>query len=148
MLNIESRFEGDISKLQSLPETIKQQVGLAFSAVVMDIEARAKSNAVDSLNTTGQATGSLASSITHSELDTANLRAEIGSSKVYAAIHEFGGVIEARESPYLVFQLPDGSWRKCKSVTIPARPYLRPAMDATMGDLGDLFQQKLSVILV
>lgn len=50
-------------------------------------------------------------------------------SLVYAAIHEFGGVITAKASEWLHFKLPNGDWVMTKSVTIPARPYLRPAYD-------------------
>lgn len=48
---------------------------------------------------------------------------------VYAAIHEFGGTITAKNSPYLVFQTADGAWHKVRSVTMPAKPYMRPAVD-------------------
>lgn len=51
----------------------------------------------------------------------------------YAAIHEFGGEIMARNGPYLVFPMaaPGGGYFIVKKpkVLIQARPYLRPAMD-------------------
>jgi phage gpG-like protein len=54
-----------------------------------------------------------------------------GSTDVrYALIHELGGVIVPVRAQALKFRLPDGSFRIVKSVTIPARPYLRPAADA------------------
>lgn len=54
-----------------------------------------------------------------------------GSTDVrYALIHELGGVIVPVRAQALKFKLPDGSFRIVKSVTIPARPYLRPAADA------------------
>ena len=48
---------------------------------------------------------------------------EIGNNIVYGAIHQFGGVIRAKNAPALIFSLGD---RKIavESVTIPARPYL------------------------
>lgn len=45
-------------------------------------------------------------------------------------IHERGGVITAKRKPYLTFQV-GGQWVKVKSVTIPPRPFLAPAVDAT-----------------
>jgi phage virion morphogenesis protein len=50
----------------------------------------------------------------------------IGSHKVYAAIHQFGGVIEPREKRVLAFRPPGGgkAWGFARRVTIPARPYL------------------------
>lgn len=47
----------------------------------------------------------------------------------YARIHELGGTIVPRNAKALVIPQPDGSVRFVKSVTIPARPYLRPAAD-------------------
>lgn len=47
----------------------------------------------------------------------------------YALIHELGGTIVATKAKALAIPQPDGSVRFVKSVTIPARPYLRPAGD-------------------
>ena len=52
----------------------------------------------------------------------------VGTHVIYAAIHEFGGTITAKNKPFLVFKVDD-QWVRVKSVTIPARPYLRPALD-------------------
>lgn len=54
---------------------------------------------------------------------------------VYARIHEYGGVIKAKNAPYMVFQTSDGAWHSVKSVKIPARPYLRPAFDEHGDDM-------------
>jgi HK97 gp10 family phage protein len=73
-------------------------------------------------------------------IDTGNLRSSIrtrlpkhgvvlvGTHVVYAAIHEFGGTITAKNAPWLVFKV-GGQWVRTKSVNIRARPYLRPALD-------------------
>ncbi len=54
-----------------------------------------------------------------------------GSTDVrYALIHELGGVIVPVRAKALSIPQADGSVRFVKSVTIPARPYLRPAADA------------------
>lgn len=47
----------------------------------------------------------------------------------YALIHELGGTIVATKAKALAIPQPDGSVRFVKSVTIPPRPYLRPAAD-------------------
>jgi phage virion morphogenesis protein len=47
----------------------------------------------------------------------------IGTNKIYAAVHQFGATIEARQAPALVFRL-GGRLVKTQSVEIPARPYL------------------------
>lgn len=60
-----------------------------------------------------------------------------GSTDVrYALIHELGGVIVPVRAQALRFKRPDGSFRIVKSVTIPARPYLRPAADAVYPQLA------------
>lgn len=56
------------------------------------------------------------------------LASVVGTRTPYARIHEFGGVIRAKNAPYLVFKLRDGTFRSVKSVTMPARPYVAPAI--------------------
>lgn len=75
-------------------------------------------------------------------IDTGNLKASISAEPegsgavtigprnvIYAAIHEFGGVIRAVKAKALRFRTEDGAWHTVKAVTIPARPYARPALD-------------------
>jgi len=50
-------------------------------------------------------------------------RLEIGTNKVYAAIHQFGGVIVPKRYPALVFRI-GGKLAFARKVTIPARPFL------------------------
>lgn len=54
---------------------------------------------------------------------------------VYARIQELGGTIVPRNGEALHFRLPDGTFATVKSVTLPARPYLRPAGDAKYPNL-------------
>ena len=57
--------------------------------------------------------------------------ARIGTNKPYAAIHQFGGTIKAKNKPYLVFKVGDGFlW--VKQVKIPARPYLPMSKGGTL----------------
>ncbi|WP_048648950.1 hypothetical protein [Nitratireductor soli] len=48
---------------------------------------------------------------------------------VYARIQEEGGTIRPKKAKALAVPLPDGGVALVQSVTIPARPYLRPAAD-------------------
>lgn len=48
---------------------------------------------------------------------------KVGTNKVYAAIHQFGGTIRPKNAPALFFKMGSGFVR-AKSVTIPARPFL------------------------
>jgi phage gpG-like protein len=47
----------------------------------------------------------------------------IGTNVLYAAIHQYGGTIKAKNSPYLRFRVPrrNGRWVRVKQVTIPQR---------------------------
>jgi hypothetical protein len=47
---------------------------------------------------------------------------------VYAKQKEYGGVIKAKNAPYLVFQI-DGQWVQIKQVYQAPQPAFRPAMD-------------------
>jgi hypothetical protein len=47
----------------------------------------------------------------------------VAAPRFIAEILDRGGTINARRKPYLSFKLPDGTWRKAKSVTIPARKW-------------------------
>jgi hypothetical protein len=53
----------------------------------------------------------------------------------YALIHELGGVITPLVAKVLAFEL-NGQLVFARSVTIPARPYLRPAADAIYPSLA------------
>ena len=49
---------------------------------------------------------------------------EWGTNIEYAAIHQFGGTISAKDGGLLFFTGADGQLRSVPSVTIPARPFL------------------------
>ncbi len=49
----------------------------------------------------------------------------VGTNLVYAAIHEYGGIIRPKVKQFLRFVI-DGRVIFAKAVQIPARPYLRP----------------------
>lgn len=50
-------------------------------------------------------------------------RAEIGTNDIRARIHNYGGVIKAKNKPYLHFKVGD-NWVKVKQVKIKARPFI------------------------
>lgn len=57
--------------------------------------------------------------------------AEVGSRLIYAAIHEYGGEIRPVRARFLRFQIGDKIIFTKGPVLIPARPYLKPALDET-----------------
>lgn len=49
----------------------------------------------------------------------------VGTNKIYAGIHQFGGTIRAKSAAGLRFQLPGGlGFRRVMEVEMPARPFL------------------------
>ncbi len=59
-----------------------------------------------------------------------------GSNRIYAAIHQHGGVIKAKDAPYLQFQV-NGQWVRVSQVEIPARTYLGISQD-NWADMADI----------
>lgn len=54
-----------------------------------------------------------------------NDRVEVGSNKIYAAVHQLGATIRPVQANALHFQLPGGlGFVTAQQVIIPARPYL------------------------
>jgi HK97 gp10 family phage protein len=140
-------FSVDISrlkaKLNKLGDAAADVLGDAVNAGAKIIEAHAKINLENRpLKTT---TGNLKNSI-QSQIDSTsrtNATASVGPRNVvYAAIQEFGGIINAREGGYLRFQI-DGQWITVRSVTIPARPYLRPALDENKDEIREAIMTTL-----
>lgn len=73
-----------------------------------------------------------------------------GSAAVpYAKVHEFGMTIKAKNGPNLIFPVgfPGGfAIARVPSVTIPARPFLRPALDDTTPQIIEHVQKELQTL--
>ena len=64
--------------------------------------------------------------------------ATIAPHKVYARIQELGGTIRPKSAARLAWRDPDsGKWCTAKQVTLPPRPYLRPAVEDHMTEIRD-----------
>lgn len=62
-----------------------------------------------------------------------------GTDLEYAAMQEFGGEIVPKNAKMLAFEV-EGKLVFAKRVTIPARPYLRPAFDEQKGEAVKVFR--------
>lgn len=69
-------------------------------------------------------------------------RIALGSDLKYAAIHEDGGTIKPKNAEWLVFKTAKG-WVKTKSVTMPARPHLGPALEEAAVDFPAIMQREI-----
>lgn len=68
--------------------------------------------------------------------------AEWGVNRIYAAIHQFGGMIKAKAAGALKFRLPNGAFAVVKAVRMPARPYLG-VNDDDRADILDVFERRI-----
>jgi len=88
---------------------------------------------------TGRLRGSLTKRVTVSG---GRVVAQVGTNVKYAAIHEYGGTIEAKGGGRLHFVI-GGVHYSPKSVKIPERPFLRPSVAAqksrTLEIIGDAY---------
>ncbi len=110
------------ARLIAGPHRFKQgsQNGIKFAMQVVETDAK-------SLGDLHSRSGNLRRSISTSVKETATTQiGAISSSAIYAAIHEFGGTIKS-VGRIMNFE-GDYGWKKLRSVTIPARPFLRPAL--------------------
>lgn len=71
--------------------------------------------------------------------------AEWGVNRIYAAIHQFGGVIKAKSSGALKFKMPNGGFTVVKAVRMPARPYLG-VNDGDRADILDVFTRHIGSV--
>jgi phage gpG-like protein len=127
VIGLNITFTAEASKFPNLNE-VEQKLHSALVHSAEKVEAAAKTNVDERLNRTGLATGALRESI--STQFEGQFKASIVSNSVYASIHEFGGVIQAKNAPYLVFKTADGAWHSVKEVTIRATPFLQPALES------------------
>ena len=105
------------------------------------IEGAAKVNASSGRPGLNIKTGALVGSITVEPAKSTNTFAEvdIGPSVLYARIHEFGGIIVPVHAPRLSWiDETTGEFRSAYVVQIPARPYMRPAVDENEDNIANV----------
>jgi HK97 gp10 family phage protein len=134
------KFQAKLSRMSKAAASEKILDSLEAGARV--IEAHAKNNAREKLNK--NPTGFLTNSIGVKREGKSVLVGVFGV--VYAKIHEFGGVIKARAAKLLVFRI-GGKLIRTKSVHIPARPYLRPAVDENMPAINEAIGDAMAELL-
>ena len=107
------------------------------------IEAHAKINANRIFSS--KATNTLAGSII-TEVDKAgrtDASVNVGPTVVYGRIQELGGVIKPVIAKMLSWVGDGGERIFANSVTLPPRPYLRPAVDENLNDIQDAIAHQI-----
>jgi phage gpG-like protein len=116
-------------------DAVVKETGLAGQ----DIVATSKKKYLSGRPGLNVRTGNLRSRINYSTReDGDHVFLTVGTDVIYGRIHEYGGQIVAKNAPALRFQV-DGKWAFAKSVYIPPRPYLAPAVAENM----DPFQTRI-----
>jgi len=123
------------------PDAIRAVSGDTLAKAVMAggqvVEAYAKINVNETFSSHATGGAGLAGSIQTvlDKADESSAEASVGPTVVYGRIHELGGTILPIHGEYLTFQTYDGQWHKVKVVHMPARPYLRPALDSHQDEI-------------
>ena len=135
-----SEFVPKLRKLSSAArgEALKDTV--EAGARVIEANAKINANQVFSNN----ATNALANSITVEVNGSGNsVTANIGPTVIYGRIHELGGIIKPITAKMLSWISETGERVFAKVVHMPARPYLRPAVDGHEEDIRDAMAETL-----
>ena len=118
-------------------EAVKAAINQTMSAAVI----RAKNNH-DWQNRTGTLEGSI-DIVDYAHETAGGVTGVWGSRDVrYALIHELGGVIVPKTAAALHFEI-GGEHVMVSQVTMPARPYLRPAADAEYPKLAGRIKRRV-----
>ena len=119
------------AKFEAMADAVKAETASnALEAGATVIQMYAQDNIRTKLNK--HPTGFLANSVT---VKKEGKGVTVGPRNVvYAAIHEFGGTIVPLNAKMLHFMI-DGKDVFAHAVRIPARPYLRPAVDAHIPEI-------------
>lgn len=108
------------------------------------IEAQAKINVV---NTFKHITGALANSIqTTLESSSADQAVvAVGPTVIYGRIQELGGTIKPLTAKKLHWVNENGEHRSAYEVTLPARPYMKPAVEDHQADIIQAVSENLRI---
>lgn len=126
------------------PETLEKGV----MAGATQIEAFARININQTFNGHGERglQGSMFSVLVEASKDYAE--AAIGPSKIYGRIHELGGIIKPVFAKMLSWIDPESGERIfARIVHMPARPYLRPAVDEHKPEILDVIGAEIAAQL-
>jgi HK97 gp10 family phage protein len=102
---------------------------------VVEAYARINANSVFSSKATNYLAGSIHTEIVRS--DDTSVEVAIGSNVEHARIHELGGTIKPVFKKMLSWVNDQGERVFANVVHMPARPYLRPALDEHHDDIRD-----------
>lgn len=109
------------------------------------IETNAKINVEMTFSSKATGGAGLAGSIQTVVAESSDTKAEVdvGPTVIYGRIHELGGIILPIFAKMLSWVTDTGERVFANKVQIPARPYLRPAVDNHIDDIRDAVEHQL-----
>ena len=141
------RFEGQDDFRRGMDKTAKDMPGRIYKAVVQScslIETRAKTHHLAGATLKAR-THELQKSVKSRVRQSGNtVSGRVGSRMLYAAIHEYGGIIRPKNAKYLVFRI-DSKWIRTKKVTMPKREWLSKSLRDVQGQIEIIFGRQIEI---
>lgn len=146
MTTIKIELDGQEELVRNLSKISKAvATGIAEDAVTEGaavVQYNAQLNATHVFS--NKQTGALRNSIAYETKQTGTgAEAEIGPSVIYARIQEYGGTIRPVHAQALHWVM-DGQDYFAKQVTLPARPYLRPAAEDHITEISQVMKETIA----
>ena len=117
-----------IKSTGSLPD-IKRAVNLTLHKIAQDVRSEA---VIKSPYKTGTLRRSIISDVTETQ-------AKVGSNLPYARMREYGGIIVPKRAKMLAWK-SGGKWHYAKKVVQRAKPYLIPAYEKGVVNVGKILE--------
>lgn len=119
------------------------QVAMAGGQV---IEAQAKINVISTFkNVTGALGGSIQTTLESATPNQAVVA--VGPTAIYGRIQELGGVVKPLKAKKLHWVDENGRPHSAFSVTLPPRPYMRPAAEDHLPDINQAMMVNLQMLI-
>ena len=148
-MRLTTHFEGDDELRRGIETTAAAMPGSIYQAVVRScslVETRAKTHHLAGATLKAR-THHLQRSVKSKVNRLGSIvSGRVGSPLVYAAIHEFGGIIRPKNAKYLVFQI-EGKWIRTKKVTMPKREWLSKSLRDVKSQIERLFGRKIEIAI-
>ena len=136
-VRINTEKNGGSAAYDDLVERVRQAASRATFLVLDQMEREAKMAAAGQFRGVGRLAGSIV------VRKRGEMSGEVGPTVIYGRIQELGGTIFPRDKKVLHWVDAGGS-HFAKHVTLPARPYLKPGVEATKPLIGKIFGAELA----
>lgn len=141
MLNMSVQIT-NTEDIQELPEQFEKGLkrGMRKAMVFAEQEAKNSFGQAGHLNSrSGRLKNSIESSVRKTGI---GYIGSLNSDVVYAAVHEYGAVIHAKNDKYMKFPI-DGRWVTVEKVVIPPRPFMEPAISENVEEINEIIVREI-----